>query len=813
MSRTLQIGHRGNSETQEARGWPVDVIVILSALAGLMVYLQCTTLDKYRFSTMFPGLRYGTFREYFGVLLEQISVDAADAAVAGLIVCCFLALIGLEASGRKFSRFLDQVFATEKRTLVFLGLSFLVLVRYYFALGEMWTGDASIHVVYAWITSEAFLQGEMPIWSNYYSAGIPFLQFYGFLFYYAVGVVNLLLHHQILSMKLVMAFCHVLSGLMMYLFARSLLRSRPAGAIAGFAYVLCFWHLQHVLIMGRLPLSMFYALLPCPFYLFERAKGGRMRVGRIWLGGLSLGLLAFTHPGYAMWATLLFAAYAGLRTLQRRTSRVLMPMVLSSLLIVALGLMFGAYLTLPMWVERGATSLYRDIRLSTVPDPTVQQLVVWSNYYAKAVGQPASFDHWYGGYLGISVIALGLTGVAGALSFRAHRRLACCIPGGTCLLIALLLVFGYRWPIISDLMIVQAMASCRYLLFVTFFLCLMAGAGAEFLRARKPPDPARRRVAALALLAMLADLGTTTFRYPYFPDGTWLTEPEGVYAQLVQDTEHLPVGMLPSYRVVHETANTHLPLINAWLAVKSRTPTPHLVHIEAALAEPAFATPLMKRLDQISENTDDPTAWAADPSLVGGFALLNTKRVIIGGQGEPKGSDPSVSWDYPAPTPVMVSSRAAGVNYPPADFTDRGVARVGTLIEAMELDLDAGRLGRVLLTDFGPEVDLGTWPRATVLQHKVWNQRVEMRVKVSADCFARLAYAHYPYLSVRVNGTEVTPYVTAGRFIALRLNAGEHEIVLEPFLSPLRRGLLALDIGLLALGAFLCYRERMRDQR
>ena len=39
--------------------------------------------------------------------------------------------------------------------------------------------------------------------------------------------------------------------------------------LAGLAYVLSFWHTQQVLIMGRLPLSLFYALLPLPFYFWE----------------------------------------------------------------------------------------------------------------------------------------------------------------------------------------------------------------------------------------------------------------------------------------------------------------------------------------------------------------------------------------------------------------------------------------------------------------------------------------------------------------------------------------------------------------
>ena len=66
-----------------------------------------------------------------------------------------------------------------------------------------------------------------------------------------------------------MAGTHIISGIGMYFFVGNLCQSRRAGFIAGLGYVLCFWHTQQVLIMGRLPLSLFYALLPWPFYAVE----------------------------------------------------------------------------------------------------------------------------------------------------------------------------------------------------------------------------------------------------------------------------------------------------------------------------------------------------------------------------------------------------------------------------------------------------------------------------------------------------------------------------------------------------------------
>ena len=94
------------------------------------------------------------------------------------------------------------------------------------------------------------------------------------------------------------------------------------------------------------------------------------------------------------------------------------------------------------------------------------------------------------------------------------------------------------------------------------------------------------------------------------------------------------------------------------------------------------------------------------------------------------------------------------------------------------------------------------------MEHRAWNQRVEMRLRVTESCFARLAYARYPHLDVILDGKVVDPFETVDRFIALRLEPGEHHIVLEPRLSPLRRGLLALDLLLLLVAGVVLWRSR-----
>ena len=88
-----------------------------------------------------------------------------------------------------------------------------------------------------------------------------------------------------------------------------------------------------------------------------------------------------------------------------------------------------------------------------------------------------------------------------------------------------------------------------------------------------------------------------------------------------------------------------------------------------------------------------------------------------------------------------------------------------------------------------------------VIDHRVWNQRVELVLHATEACFARLAYTAYPYQRVTVNGRDVRPYTTAGHFVAVKLGPGESRIVLEARLSPLRFSLLIVDVVLLLAAA------------
>ena len=70
----------------------------------------------------------------------------------------------------------------------------------------------------------------------------------------------------------------------------------------------------------------------------------------------------------------------------------------------------------------------------------------------------------------------------------------------------------------------------------------------------------------------------------------------------------------------------------------------------------------------------------------------------------------------------------------------------------------------------------------------------------------------FPYLQVTVNGTPVQPMETAGCFMAIPLEAGEHDIAIRARLSPLRKGLLLLAGVCLAGTLVLVFMERRQGR-
>lgn len=824
----------------------------LGLLALLLFVHQYTTMAKV--GVLPPGKRFRSFSDFLTIIFGTVELVPLDYALIAAIAGLFLALVVGELRGGCLSGLLRWVFKSEGRTIALLAAGSLAAVRYYLGLGEFpWGGDQPQHICFAQMASRSIAEGELPIWTNYLGAGTPYLQFYGFLFFYFVGLIDQLWQDPFLSLKVAMGGLHAASGVAMYLLARTLTGSRRAGFIAGLAYVLSFWHTQQIIIMGRFPLSLFYALLPLPFYFFERLSSprpasSRERLASSLAGGICLGALALTHPGYAFWATVLLGVYAGLRLLvllgeDRRRS----GLVGWSALLFAGGLVFGGYLILPMSLERDYTGLYRGMmNFASVPIPTWQHVLAWSNYRFWVLPPPGIGVNWYGGYLGLSLVLLVAGGAGAALWSRSRELILRYLPALCCLGATALLVFGYLLPPLQALPVVQMLAAGRYLLFTVFFLALAVGLASQALMVLLRRRRWRIPVPTLILLAIVVDLGPTTFQQMYLTRGP----SANMFPQLREHADSLDAqGRLPDHRVLWSGSRHSKYWLMGKLYFDSRTPSPRSFHPGRVRASFDFVDPVDRYLSKLVEmgffvidNSGKAVPQGSFPEtifgrshgevILAGLNLMDVRYLIVSHlDGQTRISDMS---EFGFHGPVLVSQRI--VPFPTGELDQ--LISSGEPLKTMESkEVDAGftkmlmdsykALFLVVNTVIDPETracerifvldaearELGTNPEVEVLEHTVRMQRVDLKLRVSEACFARLAYSYFPHLRVTVDGREVDPLRTAGGFMAVHLEAGEHDLTLEAKLSPLRRGLLAVNLLYMAATVFLFVDNRRRKRQ
>ncbi len=214
----------------------------------------------------------------------------------------------------------------------------------------------------------------------------------------------------------------------------------------------------------------------------------------------------------------------------------------------------------------------------------------------------------------------------------------------------------------------------------------------------------------------------------------------------------------------------------------------------------AMAYPLQHLIDEEFKKQNLAATGRVVPSrefdrVYRGLFLMNVSSTY---QTRPE-SDNLVRLEWPERSPIIVAPAAAPWVNSEGLNQKNSLARV---LDEMVINPRKKSAERLFLKDFPAAEQLSTSPDVQVLEHKVWNQRVELNIRLSDPCFVRLAYAHYPYLRVTVNSSPVTPLSTIGGYIALKLDPGDHLIEMVPHLSPLRKALLALDLMLLLCASF-----------
>ena len=151
---------------------------------------QYVTIVK--FSVLPPSASYIQLERFAEAVQDQIQFNASDYALFVLLFTAVVSVLYREIRAGDLTWYLQQTLSNNRKAVSLLLGCALVCVRYYFAPGELsWAGDASHHIVTAQLAATTIRDGELPVWTFYMGNGSPYLQNYGFVFFYLVGFVDL----------------------------------------------------------------------------------------------------------------------------------------------------------------------------------------------------------------------------------------------------------------------------------------------------------------------------------------------------------------------------------------------------------------------------------------------------------------------------------------------------------------------------------------------------------------------------------------------------------------------------------------------
>ncbi len=339
--------------------------------------------------------------------------------------------------------------------------------------------------IYPWkrVTISSWRQGEVPLWNPYSFSGTAHAGNYQSAVFSPVNLLFFILP-EIHAWSLMILLQPLLAGLFMYLFLRSLARSRAASVIGSVSFMFCGF-MTVWMAYGTLGYAALY--LPLILYAANRYTEGKRWAGPLVSLGVALSLLSghFQISVYVLLCALFYVTYLW-RISPRNTSAGLLFVFIFAGVSIAAPQIFPA---LSSYEASGRSSSFGK-----------GEIIPWSYlvtlFAPDFFGNPVTRNDWFGHYaewasfIGVAPLLLAFF----AIVYKRRSRHVLFFAGAALLFLMLAvptplndLMYALRIPVLST------SSASRIIILVSFCLAVLSAIGTDEVRAAWQ-KPIRRSV-------------------------------------------------------------------------------------------------------------------------------------------------------------------------------------------------------------------------------------------------------------------------------------------------------------------------------
>lgn len=740
---------------------------ILILLLTCLIFIQRDLLDlTTNFPIQAPWNNAGEFIIWIQAGLAASGSSSLTIFFA-MVLLLLVTMVVLQLKYDLLNMFATWVFENNLKCYTFISIVYGALLWYYLMPGPFpGMGDSSAHLMHIWITLDSLEKGFIPTWSNWIYSGTPFLQDYGYLFYFFTAGLCRLFNDFTFGIKMSLFAFHFFSGICFFYAFSSLIKDRRLLFLGGLIYILIGWRAQFVLFYGRWPVAPMFVLMPLitreiiqitlhPISFFQtRWKAFRVAIYFFLmflnhlmypiLFGMFLALFAVSHIYLTYWDTRdKPALIAGLKTLS-------FTLILTCL--------FCSGLVLPYFIEKSRTML-------GFYSSSDEGLFLWGKRFTfmswfiwNSVRFPL-FDYpgrqWGDAYYGISVIAIVFWLIYKRFKQGKTTGNPLADSLGIVLLLNILLFISWDlWEKIPFFKKLYLSEAWRYQMPMLFFLSLFVAVSFSF-----KTGLISRNFIPLAILAVLVDLGSLTLIHtPYGEIRDWdkhaqMTQAfEGVY----QDNNR----QIPNHRAYYEGVSDY-DFTNKggpMTVMRARFPSFLGGTWQGAALSYRYLRTIYPLLE---ENIQGKPEINLNQRILNLFFLTNTRLLILNGQrrvlqGDQNGlwvpnhigNDKTLLWMNFCP--IINSNKVAFLDT--AGLDDQGYCLA--VLNGYRIQPQSGMAENILLSDREQASRCPDLPIARVAVRSLENDCKNVRITLSASspAYVRLPYSFHEAIKVNING-------------------------------------------------------------